>query len=81
MVKTHYCALLLEMGKMGKMGKILNPWPSPERFFKIASVCLRSFLGFGSLVFSETWYIVRGLFRVVHDRATFYRKKHTVRKN
>ena len=50
-------------------------------FFKIASVCLRSFLGFGLLVFSETWYIVRGLFRVVHDRATFYRKKHIARKN
>ena len=54
----------------------LDPWLWPEGSYELRSVCFvllsRSFLGIGSLVFSETQYGVRGLCVVVHDSARFF---------
>ena len=52
--------------------------------YELASVCpsillpSRSFLGIGSLVFSETQHGVRGLCGFVRDRARFFEEKKIV---
>ena len=66
---------------------LLDPQPGPEGCYKTGSVCLSfcpsfhlsfrlsiSFLGIGSLVFSETQHGVRGPYIVVCDRAGFFGK-------
>ena len=61
----------------------LDAWLSPEGSYEIRSVCLLalpfifpsvSFLGIGSLIFSETLHDVRGLYIVGCNRARFFEK-------
>ena len=60
---------------------MLDPQTWPEGSYELGSVCPSvfpsgSFLGVGSLVFSETQHVVRGPFVVVVvcDRARFFEK-------
>ena len=68
---------------------LLDPRPRPEGSYKIVSVCPSfcpsfhqsfrlsiSFLGMGSLVFSETQHCVRGPYIVVCDSLIFWKKSH-----
>ena len=59
--------------------RLLYPCSRREGSYKIRFVCPFfhlpiSFLGIGSLVFSETWHNVRGPYIVVCDRARFFGK-------
>ena len=67
---------------------VLDPRLWPEGSYGLGSVCpcilssfcpsvllSASFLGIGSLVFSETQHGVRGPCLVVHDRSGFFSKK------
>ena len=59
--------------------RLLYPWPRLERSYKIGSVCPSfhlpvSFLGIGSLVFSETYHNVRGPYMVLCDSRIFWKK-------
>ena len=73
---------------------LLDPQPRLEGSYKIGSVCRSfrssfllsfclsvSFLGIGSLVFSETYHGVRDSYIVVCDRAGFFGKKPSSVKN
>ena len=60
-------------------GPLLNLRPWPEESYELGSIRPSilpsiSFLGIGSLVFSETQYGVRGPCVVVLDRARFFEK-------
>ena len=66
--------------------KFLDPRSFPEGSYELGlsfhlpvllSVLLSgSFLGTGSLVFTETLYVVRGPYRDVHDRTQFFFEKN-----
>ena len=56
---------------------LLDPRPWPEGSYETGSVrqsfhLFLGFLGFGSLLFSETWHGVRGPYIVVSDRARIF---------
>ena len=65
---------------------LLDPRLWPEGSYETGSVrqsfhLFLGFLGFGSLLSSETWHGVRGPYIVVCDRANFFLKKSPLGKN
>ena len=79
MLLKNYYAIVLSFNLL-----FLDPRRWPEVSYELASVCpsillpSRSFLGIGSLVFSETQHGVRGLCGFVRDRARFFEEKKIV---